>query len=121
MSNRRPKSSKSSWRTRKGFSQCPALLDELPLAVGELDQHHRALIDAGILSRREVIDRVGADDLLGVYNGLAQSGAEFRSPRLGARRQRALGRIQKDEPTVECVGAKRAAGRLIMRLLKRLL
>src|ERR1700733_15007997 len=114
MSNRRPKSSKSSWRTRKGFSQCPALLDELPLAVGELDQHHRALIDAGILSRREVIDRVGADDLLGVDNGLAQSGAEFRRAWLGARRQCVLGGIQKDEPPVESVWAERAASRLIM-------
>ena len=63
------------------------LLHQFPLAVDELHQHKRALVDAEALARMEVVDTVGADNVLGIDQRVIGRSAEFRRPRLCARGQ----------------------------------
>src|SRR5262249_25015155 len=92
-------------------------LCQLPLAVNELHEHARAVVDASRGAGLEIINRVRADQIFGVDDGLAQRLAELWRARLRAGRERALGGVEANQPAVERVRAERPARRLVVGLL----
>ena len=89
---------------------------QLSTHLFELHQHAGTLVDAEEAAGLEVVDAVGADDVLGRQHRVAERLAELRRARLRLR-QRALGRIEEHQPAVERVSRERVAGRRVVGLL----
>jgi hypothetical protein len=69
---------------RRGAPGTIGLLEQLPGVVFNGDHDAGALVETLVVVRRQVEDAVGAGDVLGVFQRLAQGAAELDGTRLGS-------------------------------------
>src|SRR5690606_29979773 len=66
-----------------GAHSLSCLLDERPLAVGDLDQHDRLRVVAAVILGVQGVGAIDADQALGAFERIADTVAELRGARLG--------------------------------------